>query len=609
MKRLIPKIFTLTFLTAICFNMSGQADPELRKLKFSGNKTYSNKELSSEISFTAATWTGKKLFGKTPSYFNSEAYNMNVRELRHFYQSEGFIHIEIGEPIVKLRRNGRKAELTIPLSEGEPVVIDSVAFSGPDTLMNKRLLELLTRRRSLLQVRVGERFQDNLIWNDRDLITRRMVENGYAYAELEPEIIADTTVNAAQVIWNLSPGPKSYFGETSISGQQRTPEHIIRRQLAYKPGDVYSREKLNRSQQQIYQLGTFRIASVRAMLSRDMKDTIPVQINITEAPRTSTRVGVGYGREDQFRTFVDFQVLNFTGGARRLNLYAKHSALEPYRVEATLTQPAAFSPNSTVAFSPSIKKQKEPGYELFSYSSNLALLNKITDKLSGSLNFYSETVRLDTTSLALIEDLTVLNRTYTKTGAATGFLYDNARPRFDPARGWTVAVNAKANTSMFSGKYPFLKYQFEAKNYQRISDHLILALKLKAGTVNPTGSTKTIPVEERFFAGGSRSVRGWGRQQLGPADESGIPAGGKSMIEASFEPRIKIAGPLSIVAFLDAGNVWSQATHFTLSEIRYAAGGGIRFSTPIGPIGVDVARPVWDDSAKWQFHLNIGHAF
>jgi outer membrane protein insertion porin family len=118
-----------------------------------------------------------------------------------------------------------------------------------------------------------------------------------------------------------------------------------------------------------------------------------------------------------------------------------------------------------------------------------------------------------------------------------------------------------------------------------------------------------VPVEERFFAGGSRSVRGWARQQLGPKDDENRPTGGFSTIEASLEPRISLFGPLSMVVFMDVGNVWQQTEDFSLNEIRLSAGGGLRYSTPIGPVGIDAARPVWDNNNQWQIHFNIGHAF
>ena len=118
-----------------------------------------------------------------------------------------------------------------------------------------------------------------------------------------------------------------------------------------------------------------------------------------------------------------------------------------------------------------------------------------------------------------------------------------------------------------------------------------------------------IPVEERFFAGGSRSIRGWARQHLGPRDDKETPIGGNTIVEASIEPRIPLVGSLGMVVFADAGNVWTGDGGFSFTDIRYSAGAGLRFNTPIGPVGIDLARPIMDIDKSWQFHFNIGHAF
>lgn len=600
------------WLVAIVFlqtTLWAQEEGEIRKIRFTGNHNYSDKELQSRISFTSATWLGKKLFRKNPSYFSTDGFEMNKRELVHFYQTEGFLSVRVEQPIIKVRGRKKKVELKIPVIEGEPILIDSVKLRFANNETFQQLSTAHQAGKLGLLAHPTQRFRDDLVWNDRDQISRFLINRGYPYATATPEITADTINKTANIIWDINRGPLGYFGPISVAGNTRTPEKLILKQLAFKEGDVYSREKLNRSQQQVYQLGTFRVASLRAQLTRQQSDTIPVNIVINEAPRTSTRVGVGYGREDQIRGFIDFQILNFTGGARRLNLFLKHSALEPYRIEATLTQPAAFSPNSTLALSPSIRKLKEPGYELLTYGVNLSLLQKITSKTSGSFNIYYDKVNLDTTSLARIAESTLLAKSYSKSGISAGVIYDDALPRFDPSRGWSIAVNTKMNSMVFSGKYPFLKYLLEVKNYQRATPGIILASKIKIGAIQPMKGALLVPVEERFFAGGSRSVRGWARQELGPKDNFGVPMGGNSLLEASIEPRIKIVGPLSLILFMDAGNVWPTGNTFNLSDIHFSAGSGLRFATPIGPVGIDFARPVFDTEHQWQFHINIGHAF
>lgn len=588
---------------------SRAADKQIRKLRFEGNDYFSDKELTEAISFSSNRWLGQKLLGKEAVWFSRDAYQMNVRELQHFYQSEGFLNVEIGEPQIRLKRKGRKIELTFRLTENEAIHIDSLRFVGPSTTINEDLQVRLQGSRKFLEALPGSRFRDALVWNDQETLTMNLINKGHAYAASSPHVKLDTIQHKASIDWELEPGPLCYFGDISIEGQERTPEHLIRKQLALEKGQVYSRAALNRSQQQIYQLGTFRIASLRAQLSRDQKDSIPVRISLTEAPRTSTRVGLGYGREDKFRTFVDFRILNFPGGARRLNLYAKHSALEPYRFEARLTQPAVFSPNSTLELAPSVKKQKEAGYELFAYGSTLGLLQRLSNQLNVSLSLYYENVNLDTTSVARTIDVTEVLKNYSKGGLAGGLLFDSSQPRFDPARGWVVGLNAKSNSQLLPGKYSFFKYQLEVKHYQQIAEPLILAMRARYGGIRPGQSRGPIPVEERFFAGGSRSVRGWARQQLGPIDDEGVPLGGNTLIEVSLEPRLRLFGPLSMVVFADVGNVWPQLGDFSAQDLRFSAGGGLRFSTPIGPVGIDLARPVADSDSKWQLHFNIGHAF
>ncbi len=609
MKKRVYSYIWFLVLLIIPVTLWGQDEGEIRKIRFTGNHNYSDKDLQNSISFSATTWLGKKLFKKKSSYYSPDAFKMNKSELIHFYQTEGFINVEIGEPEIKIRGRKKKVELKIPVIEKEAVFIDSVELNFLD---NKPVPQLIAAEKSgklKLSAKQDEQFRDELIWEDRDLISHFLINRGYAYAIVIPEIKVDTALNKANITWEITSGPLGHFGEVTVTGNKRTPERLVHHQLAFKKGDVYSRDKLSKSQQQVYQLGTFRVASIKAQISKEQNDTIPVHIIISEAPATSTKIGLGYGREDQIRGFIDFQILNFTGGARRLNLYAKHSSIEPYRIEATLTQPAAFSPNSTLAFSPSVRKIIEPGYELLTYGANISVLQKISQNISSSVNWYYDKVILDTTSLTHTIENYTLPKSYSKSGVALGVIYNDASPRFDPSKGWSVAFNTKINSVVFNGKYPFVKYLLEIKNYQRASSSIILASKIKMGSISSLKGVNIIPVEERFFAGGSRSVRGWARQKLGPTDASGIPLGGRSLLEASFEPRIKIIGPLSLILFLDAGNVWIDTNAFKLTDIHFSAGTGLRFATPIGPVGIDFARPVFDETNKWQFHINIGHAF
>ncbi len=146
------------------------------------------------------------------------------------------------------------------------------------------------------------------------------------------------------------------------------------------------------------------------------------------------------------------------------------------------------------------------------------------------------------------------------------------------------------------------------RTYRQIGD-FTLAFKLMAGGIKSSDSSKFIPVEDRFYSGGSNSVRGWNRAELGPKRESGTPLGGSSILESSFEVRFPLFWRLSAVAFVDAGNTWREEYTYRLNELAYAVGPGLRIETPIGPIRFDVGFPVRNDKKTPQFFISVGQAF
>ena len=592
-------------------NFFAQENAEIRNIRFRGNHAFSDGELLDKMTFQESSWTGKTFFKKKPSFYTSEAWEMNKAQLRTFYQSHGYLHVVIDSPAIEMHPRKYKVDLTIKVNEGRPVVIEDISFETitegtTDSLFEQPEWE---KTKQSLEAKPGKRFRDEQVKSDQEVIASWFASHGFAYAEVAPDITLSVDTLSASINWLIRKGPLCRFGEISIEGAERTPLKSVRSQLSIQKGDIYSSERLSQSQKQVYELGLFRIASVQTRLTDQKNDTIPVRIKLEEAPRLSTRLGFGYGKEDKFRTFADVGYLNFPGRTMRTNFYAKHSGLEPYRFETTITQPAVFGPNSSLELNPAVRRRKEESFESFLWGGNLSLHQNFSDFLASSVSLYFERVDIEIAS-DFERSLAELNQSvYSKNGISAGLIYNTSSPRFDPADGWSVAFNARANSSLFNSPYPFFKYLFELKRYQPVTSGVVLAIRLKGGSIMPMGKAGVTPVEERYFAGGSQSVRGWARQMLGPLDVENIPVGGNSLVEGSIEPRIKVLDPVSLVVFLDYGNVWRDENTFGMNDLRFAAGTGLRVSTPIGPVGIDFARPVFDEVSKWQFHLNIGHAF
>jgi outer membrane protein insertion porin family len=333
-----------------------------------------------------------------------------------------------------------------------------------------------------------------------------------------------------------------------------------------------------------------------------------VDIRIKEAPRLTSKIGVGYGREEKFRVYSDSYILRFMGGARRLNLFIKHSDLEPYHVSLKLIQPAFPTRWTTLELNPFILRQKEPAFTQNRYGNNVSLLHQFSGTLLGSITHTFERVDLDTTSVADValggDQLTDL---YNKSSILLGFTFDNSSPIFSPSHGFYAATAFKFSGLGLGSDFHFTRSLWDVRRYQSLLG-MVLAGRVKVGGIRSTDSHDFVPVEDRFYSGGSASVRGWARAELGPVVED-IPVGGKSLLETSIELRYPIIGIVSGVVFSDFGNVWLPSYSFHLDDLRYSAGLGVRVRTPIGPVRLDVAQPVFDDETTVQLHISVGEAF
>jgi outer membrane protein insertion porin family len=197
---------------------------------------------------------------------------------------------------------------------------------------------------------------------------------------------------------------------------------------------------------------------------------------------------------------------------------------------------------------------------------------------------------------------------YNKSGILLGTVFNNSSPQFTPEKGVNLALGFKLNGHLFGGSFNYTKFWGDFRTYHEIGN-MVLAFRAMAGGINSTDSSQFIPVEDRFYSGGSNSVRGWNRSELGPKRESGTPLGGKSIVESSVEIRYPLFWRLSGVTFLDAGNVWEQSYQYQLGKLAYAAGAGLRMETPIGPIRLDLGFPIWNEKKSPQLFISVGQAF
>ncbi len=589
------------------FSATSQNNYEIRKIKFKGNKSFSKSELIEQTAIYETSFL-QRLQKKEVALYNQEFMESDLARIKAFYQTEGFLHAEIHLDSLIMNDKKQRVNILISIKENEPITTDSISINIK-TLADESEEERISRRiKKYSTLKAGSRFRDNDLYSDIENIGTRFANAGYVYAKIDYDLNLKQDSNKVNISYEINPNEISHIGETSITGNKHIKEKVIRRQLTYASGDKFSKKEIEATRKKLYDLQLFRIVSVTPQTNAGSPQTpIPVNIIIQEMPKWSSKFGVGYGTEDRLRAFGDLTYRGLFGGTSRLNLHLKHSYLMPYYAGLVWTEPQFLQSKLSVSVNPYAKQENEPGYNAQFLGIHFPVSYKVTDKISVSHAYYIERVNLQATgrdTYNIVEEELL----YNKSGVTTSILFSNALPAISPTRGWGISFNAKINGYIFGSDFDYSLLKLDIRKYQRI-EKFVLSGRVMLGGIYSSEPTGFVPIEDRFFSGGSISNRGWARSALGPKRSNGTPMGGKSIMETNFEVRRHVFWKIDLAAFVDAGNVWQDAYKYRFDEFACAVGGGIRVDTPIGPIRLDIGFPVNNEKKTPQFFLSVGQAF
>ncbi len=605
-------IFFVIFssLGTACFQLHAQENYEVRNIKFTGNETLDKDFLLERMAVKEVSWLQKVILNEEPFLYSEELIDLDVERLIRIYQSEGFLHVEASIKPVQMNDKKNKLNLLIEIQEGEPVTVDSITVDFPQKTGKVNLDSIYGRMNREPLLESGERFRDEALQEDLLLIEDAFRTLGYAYATTDYRLNLEASELTTGIRYEITPGSLSYFGETQVTGNEHVSEAFIRKQLKYNEGKIYNQLQLNQTRQALYKLQLFSVVSVLPQKDNETgKSPIPVRIYIEEAPRISARYGVGYGTEEKFRTFLDLTYRGFLGGARRLNMRLKHSALEPYSARLRWIQPQFIGMNTSIAIEPFIMRNSEPGYNVRKFGVRIPFNYVFNRWFDSSLTYYLEdTEQRIEPGDEEFTDYEDDRFPYKKSGLLLINRLDNSTPEFSPDRGINFSTGFRYNGYFLGGNFSYTQLWADFRVYHELGD-LVMAYRVMAGGIHSSDSSQFIPVEDRFYSGGSYSIRGWQRAQLGPKRETGTPLGGKSIFESNIEMRYPVFWRISLVAFLDAGNVWEKSYHYEMNDLSYAVGTGLRVDTPIGPVRFDVGFPVWNQKSSPEFFISVGQAF
>ena len=602
----------LSFVFIICsyIFIFAQNDYILKKIHFKGNETLSSSSLTKKLSLQARNFSHTLLFWKDEPIFYENYLEEDRKQIQVQYQKVGFLNAEVK---AKTKKNHKKKEVEVffEIKENQPVIVEDIRFKIlPEREIDKTSLEKLLDLHSLeFKVKKDERFIDSNIQAVPKQINSLLKEYGFPDPSTDFHVILTQENSKAIVEYIINAGHYCDFGKIRVTGNAKTKDKIILKQVSFLKDEIFTQAETQKTQQQIQNLGLFQFVTVKTLLNEIDANKIPIEILVKELPFWSFKTGIGYGLEDRFRVSVNIKKLSFFGGARRAVIFAKHSYLEPYHFSLKMTQPTFLNPKGNLSLKPFIKKEHESAYDLQRYGVTTTFQQNISLFTNSFITYKFERDNLELDENMSVDAEELKNEYYNKSSVSLGISFDNSNPPFFPENGLSLSLVTTLSGLKLRSKYHYLQGLVDLRKYQRVVSGTVIAGRVKIGSMKPIWNDTETPIEERFYAGGSTSIRGWKRGKVGPENEDDLPIGGESYLEFSAELRQHIWKIFYLVTFLDAGNVWAKYDQHDGNDLFYSAGAGIRIKTPIGPIRFDAAQPLWSVQKRILLHLSIGQAF
>ncbi|MDD5454268.1 MAG: outer membrane protein assembly factor BamA [Candidatus Ratteibacteria bacterium] len=589
---------------AIIFNIEEGPRTKVKEIKILGNKNVPEKQIRDKMETKTAQFFRRGIFGK-------EEFQRDLQRIVAVCQSFGYLDAKIVNYDLKYTQEGRLLFITIEIEEGELYTVREINITGNNLFETEALL-------NEIKIKEGKPYNPYGVPEDISALRNLYAQKGYIVTQIWDEPFIDKEKKEVKTTYRINEGPKIYVRLIRIIGNTRTKDNVIRRELTIKPADAFDGDKIKRSREKLYNLGYF--SEVKAYTEpTDDQQFRDLVFEVEESKTGALTFGLGYSSIEDLVGFIQLEQNNFdignppyfTGGGQKIRAKARFGSLSgEYMV--SFTEPYFLGYPLSLGFDIYDRTRKWGAYDQRNTGGDVKIGKRLTDYVRLNTTYKYEEVDISDVSSDATDAIKEEEGEFTTSSLTVGLVRDTRDSIFVPTQGFFGSISTEYAGGFLGADRNFTKNIGDATWFFPISqkeefEHVI-SLRLRAGIAREFADSDNVPINERFFLGGSDTIRGYPEREVGPKDEDDNPIGGKSFFIANAEYTFPIwKRTIRGALFYDIGNTWGEPDEIDFNDLFSGFGVGLRMQTPIGPVNLDYGWGVEENEGR--LHFSMGYSF
>ncbi len=601
---------------SITFNIKEGPKARIDKVKFLGVHAFSQRKLRYTMKKTRPHWFLS--WATRHDIYSEGRYYDDIKLIRKLYESEGYLDVDIGDPIIDSHFNKKHTKkwltLSIPIHEGVSYKLGTVKFSGNTVFTDKQL-------RKYVFLKKGQTLDKTAL----DFIIKNIEaiygEKGYIYATATPIFDKHPKQKVADLTISITQDQIYYLNRLEFYGNTSTRDYVLRREMGVYEQEVFNYVRYKRGLYQLKQTGLFKIENDPTITKVPNTNTVNVSVKGTEASKNELLFGGGYGGVNGFFISGAFRTYNFLGRGTTLSLNADIGKVQKL-YSINYSDPWLFGHRIGGSFSVYNSRLTYLQFDQQATGGSMSVSFPIKNFAAWTVGYRYERSKVTNLSGYYLSPLysDYLNDT-TTSAVFGGISLNTVNNPFRPTRGMSLALNTTVAGGFVGGQNYFVKPTFDGSIYIPTARRQNFAFRLSVGYITAY-SGHTIPIWERYFLGGQDSLRGFGVRSVYPLTKdgryfidplTGTIEGGNRFYLTNTEYVFHITEQVDVALFVDAGNTYHERQRWNLSNYRADAGVELRFFIPTFNVPLRLiyaknlnAKPNDDFS---NFQLSIGLTF